>query len=122
MEYQNKLLSEKKFYPFGNWRKSYDDGLTQYTAENCNKAKKIFDDLIDALVDIGENASEAQKKEVFKAAILKTNQLSEEIDDLIETGEREDLCKLTNKITTACGLDPNKYGDGEGLASEWREW
>lgn len=122
IDYQKKLLATKECYPFERWRESYDDGLTQYTKENCNKTKKIFDDLITALADIGENASEEQKKELFKIAIIKTNKLSDEIDDLIETGEREDLCELTDKITIACGLDPNKYGSGEGLASEWREW
>jgi hypothetical protein len=38
------------------------------------------------------------------------------------TIEREDLCELTNTITEACGLNPDDYGSGEGLASEWRDW
>ncbi|OYU96635.1 MAG: hypothetical protein CFE21_09285 [Bacteroidetes bacterium B1(2017)] len=109
-------------YPFNKWRESYTEGLTQYTEENCQKIKQVFDDLITSLIEIGNQASEEQKIQLFKRAILKTNQLNEEIDDLIETGEREDLCELTNILTTACGLDPAKYGDGEGLASEWREW
>ncbi|MFT3934120.1 MAG: hypothetical protein QM726_10930 [Chitinophagaceae bacterium] len=120
--YQSKLIAAKQFYPFESWRESYKNGMTQYTEANCNKTKKIFDDLISSLITIGKNASESEKIEQFKIAILKTNKLSEEIDDLIETGEREDLCELTNKITIACGLDPHKYGEGEGLATEWREW
>jgi hypothetical protein len=122
INYKNKLLASKAFYPFGRWRENYNEGLTQYTKENCNKIKKVFDDLIISLIEIRENASEEQKKQLFKIAILKTNELNEEIDGLIETGEREDLCELTDKITIACGLDPRKYGEGEGLASEWREW
>lgn len=122
MDYQNKLLETKQFYPFDDWRNSYALGLTQYTEQNCDKMKKIFDDLIISLIDLGENGSENQKKELFKIAILKTNKLNDEIEGLIETGEREDLCELTDKITIACGLDPHKYGDGEGLATEWREW
>ncbi|WP_131555280.1 hypothetical protein [Pedobacter frigiditerrae] len=122
IDYQNKLLETKQFYPFDRWRESYNDGLTQYTKQNCDKTKKVFDDLIASLIDLGGNGSEAQKKELFKTAIIKTNKLNDEIDGLIETGEREDLCELTDKITIACGLDPHKYGDGEGLASEWREW
>lgn len=122
IDYKNKLLATKAFYPFERWRQNYNEGLTQYTTENCNKIKKVFDDLITSLVEIGGNAGEEQKKQLFKLAILNTNQLNEEIDGLIETGEREDLCELTDKITIACGLDPHKYGAGEGLASEWREW
>lgn len=120
--YRNKLLATKAFYPFDRWRQNYNEGLPQYTAENCNKIKKVFDDLITSIIEKGANASEEQKKQLFKTAILKTNQLNEEIDGLIETGEREDLCELTDKITLACGLNPDKYGEGEGLASEWREW
>lgn len=122
MVYQNKLLETKKHYPFDNWRKSFDGGLTQYTEENCTKPKKVFDNLIDDLIEAGENASENDKVELFKKAILKTNQLNDQIEGLIETGEREDLCELTDKIAIACGLNPEKYGDGEGLATEWREW
>jgi hypothetical protein len=122
IDYQKKLLAVKSFYPFDRWRESYQEGLTQYTKQNCDKTKRIFDDLISSLIDLGENGSEEQKKALFKTAIIKTNKLDNEIEGLIETGEREDLCELTDKITIACGLEPDKYGGGEGLASEWREW
>jgi hypothetical protein len=123
MDFRSKLGEVKNSYPFGQWRKAFDNGLEQYTEENCNKAQQIFDDLIAGLADIGEGASEDLKVALFKTAIHATNDLNSECDDcLIETGEREDLCELTNRITVICGLDPKKYGDGEGLASEWREW
>jgi hypothetical protein len=122
MKYQENLKATQNSYPFATWREAYNQGLTQYTDENCNKVKKIFDDLISELISAGESASEETKVQLFKKAILETNKLSNEHNDLIETGEREDLCELTNKITVACGLNPDKYGDGEGLASEWREW
>lgn len=122
MEYHNRLLATKEAYPFSRWRENFDEGLEQYTEENCKKVATVFDNLINSLISLGENASEEQKVQLFKIAILKTNELNNEIDGLIETGEREDLCELTDNITIACGLDPNKYGDGEGLATEWREW
>ncbi|HEY6162705.1 MAG TPA: hypothetical protein VI112_15860 [Bacteroidia bacterium] len=123
MEYENKLNASKKYYPFDRWRQAFSDGLDQYTQENCDKTKKIFDDLIAGLIDLGQEASEEKKIALFKKAILETNELDEQCDHgLIETGEREDLCELTNQITIACGLDPKKYGSGEGLASEWRDW
>lgn len=121
--YRDSLNKTKIFYPFDNWRKAYNDGLTQYTESNCNEAKKIFDDLISELVKLGKKAKEAEKISLFKKAILKTNALNEKTDGaLIETGEAEQLVELTNKIAIACGIDPAKYGDGEGPASEWREW
>lgn len=121
-DYQNRLLATKKFYPFDHWREHYQHGLMQYTNENCNKVRTIFDELIDALIVLGPHGGELQKKQLFQKAILKINQLNNTIGDLIETGEREELCELTNQITIACGLNPKQYGDGEGLASEWREW
>jgi hypothetical protein len=72
---------------------------------------------------MGKDACEEQKIDLFKKAILATNDLDEATGHtLIETGEREELCELTNQISIACGLDPKKYGSGEGLASEWRDW
>ncbi len=122
MEYQNKLNECKKSYPFNRWKESFSHGLEQYTEENCNKVKEIFDNLIAGLISAGENISETEKVALFKTAILASNELNNEIDGLIETGEREDLCDLTDIITRASGLDPEKYGGGEGLASEWRDW
>jgi hypothetical protein len=122
VQYQSKLLAVKSVYPFGKWSKRYDNGLTQYTQRNCDKVRKVFDKLIEELISIGKEAGEAEKIQLFKTAILKTNKLNEAIAGLIETGEREELCELTNKISIACGLDPAQYGNGEGLASEWREW
>ena len=121
--YRDTLIKTKEHYPFANWRKAYDNGMTQYSEQNCDKAKEIFDALISGLTVLGRNASEDLKVQQFKIAILKTNDLNDDTDGtLIETGEREDLVELTNKITIACGLDPSKYGNGEGLASEWRDW
>ena len=121
--YRDSLNKTRAFYPFDYWRKAYNDGLTQYTESNCNQAKKIFDDLISDLVKLGKDAKVADKILLFKKAILKTNALNERTDGaLIETGEAEQLVELTNRIAIACGIDPSKYGDGEGPASEWREW
>jgi hypothetical protein len=121
--YRDSLNTTKAFYPFDNWRNAYNDGLSQYTEGNCNQAKKIFDDLISDLIKLGKGAKEADKILLFKKAILRTNDLNAKTDDaLIETGEAEQLVDLTNKIAIACGIDPTKYGDGEGPASEWREW
>ncbi|MDB5270857.1 MAG: hypothetical protein JWP58_3897 [Hymenobacter sp.] len=117
--YAEKLNATKEGYPFAAWRESYNVGLEQYTQENCDEVKSIFDELIAELVSLGEQAPKEQKIALFQKAIEATNELEE---DIIETGEREDLCELTNNITVACGLNPAEYGDGEGLASEWREW
>lgn len=53
-------------------------------------------------------------------AIEDLNVSNEEVgEDLIETGEREELCELTDTIGLACVLNLKNYGDGEGLVAEW---
>jgi hypothetical protein len=76
---------------------------------------------VDGLFDVGEAAPEAKKVTLFKVAVEALNDLNDETG-MMETGEREDLCELLNLIATACGIDPGKYGNGEGLATEWRDW
>jgi hypothetical protein len=118
MNYAEKLNQTKESYPFARWQKSE---IEMYTPENCAAMRVIFDDLIAALIEKGKTASEAEKIELFRVAIERTNELDGETG-VVETGEREDLCELTNVISEAAGLNPDKYGGGEGLASEWRDW
>ncbi len=117
--YPKRLNETKHSYPFGRWQ---DSGLEQYTPEACASFVAAFDDLIARLTSIGEDSPESQKIAAFKAAVEALNRLNEADESLIETGEREDLCELCNLIATAAGIDPENYGDGEGPASEWRDW
>lgn len=106
-------------YPFRRWAES---GLEQYTAQACAAFSEVFDKLIDELVRMGPAATDELKLAAFEKAVIALNTLNDADESLIETGEREDLCELINVIASAAGLDPSKYGDGEGPASEWREW
>lgn len=130
MTYKERLEKTREFYPFHRWRESFfpseDEpefgGLEQYTQENCDQAQAVFDNLLYKLTELGEMAPENTKVEMFKEAILSLNDLDEEIEGLIETGEREDLCALIDEITIAANLIPSDYGRGEGIADEWRDW
>ena len=130
MIYSEQLESTKQHYPFSKWRSLFfpdpeddgSEGQEQYTEENCNAAKIIFDNLINGLITIGENSSENEKVALFKTAVESLNDLNDKVDDLIETGEREDLCDLIDQITIAAGLNPADYADGDGIADEWRNW
>ena len=123
IEYQKKLNATKKYYPFESWLEAFNNGLDQYTPANCSKASDIFDELISGLVEIGKNAPEKEKVELFKKAVLALNDLNMRTGHrLIETGEAEQLWELINQISIASGIDPTKYGGGEGLASKWRDW
>ncbi len=121
MTYEDKLHAAKTKYPFARWHKGLEHGLEQYPLENCDKMERVFDDLIADLALKGEAASVEDKVESFRVAIESTNEIADETD-MVETGEREDLCELTNVISGAAGLDFKDYGGGEGLASVWRDW
>ncbi|GGH82745.1 hypothetical protein HNQ91_005884 [Filimonas zeae] len=122
MSYKEQLEATKDYYPFENWKESYENGMEQYTTENCDKTKAVFDSLIEHLIALGEKGQEKEKIALFKQAVLSLNDLNEEISGLIETGERESLCELIDQITVAAGLNPEDYADGGGIADEWREW
>jgi hypothetical protein len=130
MTYTEKLELMKNEFFFKEWiEKSLPDeeedipGMEQYSEENCMRAQKIFDDLIDGLILQGENATEADKLKLFEICVLALNDLDEELDHcFIETTEREDLCELIDKITIAAELNPADYADGSGIADEWRDW
>jgi hypothetical protein len=118
-DYLQKLKATKAAYPFQRWGAS---SLEQYTPEACKAFTRIFDRLIDELGKLGPAADDPAKLAAFEQAVLALNDLNDEDERLIETDEREQLCKLVNTIAGAAGLDPKDYGDGEGPASEWREW
>ncbi|RFP66166.1 hypothetical protein D0N36_05465 [Hymenobacter lapidiphilus] len=113
--YSDNLEAFKQRYPFERWRAYWQQPDEQ---QQCNEIEQAFDQLLAELVALGPDATEAEKVACFQTAIEATNAS----DGIIETGEREDLCELTNQISVAAGLDPAAYGDGEGLASEWRDW
>ena len=122
MSYAEQLLATKLHFPFQKWQANFPN-MEQYTQENCMAAQTILDKLIDGLIQLGEDAPEAQKVEQFRISVEALNALNEEIENvLIETGEREELCDLLDAITIAANLNPEDYADGEGIADEWRDW
>ncbi|WP_103668068.1 hypothetical protein [Pseudanabaena sp. BC1403] len=117
-EYTDRLLATKKRYPFARW---IANTIEDYNELSCQPYIVAFDTLLDHLVALGEQASTEAKLEAFQETVETLNDLNDN-DGLIETGEREDLCEICNIIAIAAGIDPTKYGGGEGPASEWRDW
>ena len=120
MNYADRLNRSRADFPFSEWKTSLAPRLTTMPAF-CDRAKKILSDLIDELIRLGEAAPEAEKIGLFKTAVEALNVLNYE-DGIIETTAREELCELFWGIAVNAGIDPSKYGNGEGPASEWRDW
>ncbi len=101
-----------------------DEGsyMEQYSKENCQRVEKIFEDLLENLSALGENAPKADKENLIKSCVLTLNALNDEFEgSFIETTEREDLCELIDKIAITAGLDPMEYEDAD-ITYQWREW
>jgi hypothetical protein len=103
-----------------NWIEKSEDGLEQYTVENCERAEKIISTLISEL-EKTPDLTEENKVHQIRKAVLDFNKLNEELDYcFIETGEREELCDIFDNIAETVGIDTQNYEDG--IASEWRDW
>lgn len=116
----SELQSILKFSPIKNWIEKYEDGLEQYTPENCNKGEEILSNLVQKLEQT-KNLSNDDKVSFIKSSVLEFNQLNDSLDGcFIETGEREELCEVFDNIADSVGINIQKYEDG--IASEWRDW
>ena len=123
MSFSDKLADARKSYPFETWAARFGRGLDQYTPENVGLAKAIMDNLIVSLLAVGDEASDEVKISLIKESVEALNDLHNQVNrELIETGEREELCCLLDVITEALGLDADVYGVSVGIGSEWRDW
>src|SRR5689334_25046829 len=113
MNYADRLNACKAAYPFEtNWKRGFELGMEQYAPEARAAARAIFDGLIERPAALGVGAPEPGKVELFRQAVLALNDLDDEIEGLIETGEREELCDLIDRIGEAAGIPRSKYGAG----------
>jgi len=82
-------------------------------------AKPIFEALIDDLIHLPENASEAERLLVFQRCVERLNEMdeSEDLSYGIDTIEREEFCEQLYTIGEIVGLDPTS-----DFVDNWREW
>jgi hypothetical protein len=121
MSYEEKLIASKQSYPFERWLENgVEFEMDQYTEESCSRAKKIMDDLLGNLIGAGEQATLSERLVLIENAVKSYNVLNQQIEGLIETGEREDLCDVFENIAIAIGINPEDY-DGD-VTYKWREW
>ena len=121
--YSDNLKSVKTRYPFSSWNPDKYGKSAILKRKNYDLAYDIMNEMIDGLISLGESASESQKIPLFRKGVLAFNVLNDSLQgSLIETKQMEDLMNLFNLAATEAAIDPSKYGDGEGVASEWRDW
>jgi len=89
---------------------------------NCKAIEMVFDELIADLKVLPNEATVKDKVYLFKYSVLANNTMDARINDLIETGQLEDLCELMDQISITIRLKPEEFDNGEGIVSELREW
>ena len=110
-EYEKRLVATKSVFQFEHWPTQARPAVAA-----------VFEKLLSDLLAAGETASEAQKAECFKRAVAMLNKINQRDLTVIATMEREQLVYIGNQVAAAAGLDPKKFGHGEGPISEGRDW
>jgi endogenous inhibitor of DNA gyrase (YacG/DUF329 family) len=120
MEYNQRLEQFKKFNVINKWRSLIDEGLPQFSKENCDTCQKIINTLVKSLIDLGEYANEKYKVQEIGTAVKQFNELNSTLGgDFIGSSERDDLVEMFDQVAGICGIDTMDYGDGTGIANEW---
>ena len=110
-DYAKRLFATKSKFQFEHWPSGARTAVTG-----------VFERLLSELVVAGEGATEQQKIGCFTRAVAALNEIDRRDRTVIETDEAEQLVDIGNEIAKAAGLDPKKYGHGEGPLSAGRNW
>ncbi len=110
MTYKERLEQVKTSYPFKTWRGYFNDGMTQYSKANCDGAVEIMDTLISNLAKAGLRAKQDLKIKLIEKAVIDFNYLDGMTGQtLIETGERDELGQLFDKIAKLAKIDLEQF-------------
>ncbi len=92
------------------------DGGASYNKADVEKCRRLLDQ---HLVAISGARDRNSAKECVKATVMKLNELNEKAGyELIETDQREDICKYLIRAGALLGFN----GPDEDVTEEWRDW
>ncbi len=105
-----------------HWQASMDSGLEGITPEATAEAIALLDAYGKAMSILPEPATEAAILAEMERTIVALNDLNERNDGaMIEADEREMICGFLIDAAVACGLDAEKFEDGDPTFA-WREF
>lgn len=117
------MTSLRRDLPFNKWVEKRAHGLEQYTAKKCRAVQRVFTDLIDGLLRLGNSATTEVKLQLFLNAMSALNDLNTSDPELIESGEREELCDWLETIARSADLPDDCLGEeGNRSILAGREW
>jgi hypothetical protein len=90
-----------------------------YTREHVHQCSACIDDYLSSLEKTPEVGKDEYILAVVEKTVLRLNKLNDECDgNLIETDQREDLCKLIDIAARQSGLESS----ADDITYEWRNW
>jgi hypothetical protein len=113
------MKGKKKFLK--EWKKALKEegDSLGFTSEDVDECASILDEYIDKLLSYNGKATNEEIMECVKEVVLSLNELNKKTDEnLIETMEREELCKFIRQAAQLAGLET----DETDITEEWREW
>ena len=92
------------------------DGGAGYSKADVEKCRRLLEDHLDSLSSARDRKA---ANECVKATVLKLNKLNEKAGyELIETDQREDICKYLMRAGALLGFNR----EDEDITEEWRDW
>jgi hypothetical protein len=92
-----------------------EGGNASYSEEDVDACREI---LISHAEKLDRIKDRAEAEDLVRATVLKLNTLNEGTGDLIETGQREEICEFIIKAGAIKGFN----SQDEDVTEQWREW
>ena len=93
-----------------------DHGTANYSEDDIDRCRTILVSHTKALEQAKDRITAL---EAVKATVIQLNKLNQDAgEDLIETGQREEICAFIIKAGAIMGFN----SENEDVTEEWREW
>ena len=114
------ILKLKEQKPTLFWRERLAMGDDNFTELVLDQTDILLDNCVGDLANLPDSATENEKVEIIKNAILKLNILDTKHEFIFEL-ESEELVVFFNELASQAGIDLKNFED-EDVTLEWREF
>ena len=114
------ILKLKEQKPTLFWQERLAMGDDNFTKQTLDETNVLLDNCVNDLANLSDSATENEKVEIIKNAILKLNTLDTQHEFIFEL-ESEELIDFFNELASQAGVDLKHFED-EDVTFEWREF
>ena len=114
------ILKLKEQKPTLFWRERLAMGDDNFTEHVLDETDVLLDNCVGDLANLPDSATENDKVEIIKNAIMKLNIIDNEHEFIFEL-ESEELIGFFNELASQAGIDLKNFEDDD-VTFEWREF